>query len=73
MATINTTLNDVLRTTSIGSRDTAIGDAYYGINHRGSPAPISINRDTHGLTFFTRPQLNLTPDNASVLALIMKS
>ena len=35
----------------------------YGINHRQMPLPIPINKDHYGLTFFTRPQLNLQGAN----------
>lgn len=35
----------------------------YGINHRQTPLPIPMNKDHYGLTFFTRPQLNLQGAN----------
>ena len=35
----------------------------YGINHRAQPLAIPMNRDSYGLTFFTRPQLNLQRGN----------
>lgn len=41
----------------------ALRNAYYGINHRLTPQAIPINKDTFGLTFFTRPRLNLSPGN----------
>lgn len=47
----------------VGPLSTAIGDNFFGINHRQQPNPLSINRDQFGLTFFTRPQLNLTSEN----------
>lgn len=56
-------------TTSDGSFDTARSDGnemtknVYGINHRQSPLAIPQNRDHYGLTFFTRPQLNLRAAN----------
>jgi len=65
--TINTTLNDIWKSTMVGDVRSAIGAALYGINHRQTPGAVPINRDGNGLTFFTRPQLNLTDDNASVL------
>lgn len=46
-----------------GQISTAIGDTFYGINHRQTPGAISINKDLYGLTFFTRPRLNLTSEN----------
>lgn len=60
---INTTLSDVMKTTSIGDISRAMGSVFYGINHRQQPSPIPINRDMYGLTFFTRPQLNLSTQN----------
>lgn len=61
--TINTTLDDVFKNTPAGSIDRAIGNAVYGINHRQQPSAVPINKDLHGLTFFTRPQLNLSKQN----------
>lgn len=56
-------LDSVLSISPSGALSTAIGDNFYGINHRQQPGSIPINRDMHGLTFFTRPRLNLTNDN----------
>lgn len=47
----------------IGSIDKSIGNNIYGINHRQTGGAIPSNQDQYGLTFFTRPQLNLQPDN----------
>lgn len=60
---INTTIEDVLRYTPVGALDTAMGSAFYGINHRQTPTPIPLNKDHYGLVFFTRPQLNLSTEN----------
>jgi hypothetical protein len=65
--TIQTTLSDIYRLTALGDPSTAVGVTLFGINHRRTPMAVPINRDDHGLTFFTRPQLNLTDDNASAL------
>lgn len=35
----------------------------YGINHRQTPLAVLQNKDQYGLTFFTRPQLNLSSNN----------
>jgi hypothetical protein len=56
-------LDKVFQNTAVGPLSTAIGDSFYGINHRQTPNPIQINKDFHGLAFFTRPRLNLTSEN----------
>lgn len=48
---------------STGSINNAITNNIYGINHRQSPGAIPMNRDQYGLTFFTRPQLNMRYEN----------
>lgn len=54
----------LLLTTPQGSRGTnALAGAYFGINHRQTPSAIPINKDHFGLTFFTRPNLNMTLGN----------
>lgn len=60
----NTTLDDIFKSTPLGSVDNSIGNVFYGINHRQQPSAVPINKDSFGLTFFTRPQLNLTTLNA---------
>lgn len=51
------------RTQPIGSTKKAISNQLYGYNHQGIKGIIPENRDTYGLAFFTRPQLNLGNDN----------
>lgn len=63
MSEINTTLNDVYKSTVLGDHQRAMGLALYGLNHRQTPQAIPINRDMHGYIFFTRPQLNMTDQN----------
>lgn len=53
----------VMQLTPAAPTPTAIGDSFYGINHRQTPGAININRDYNGLTFFTRPALNLSSEN----------
>ncbi len=60
---INTTLDDIFKSTQLGTLDRAIGNVFYGIDHRQQPGPVPINKDYYGLTFFTRPQLNLNSGN----------
>lgn len=57
------TLDDYFASTPIGSVDRATGNNLYGINHQQTPGAVPSNKDTFGLTFFTRPQLNMQPDN----------
>lgn len=56
-------VDQIWQQTSIGSIQSAIGDNIYGINHRQTPGSIGINRDYYGLTFMTRPRMNLSTDN----------
>jgi hypothetical protein len=56
-------LDDFLQNTAAGSAITAIGNNFYGINHRQTPTPIALNKDNYGLTFFVRPQLNMQKVN----------
>ena len=58
------TLDDFqAKTQPTGSIDKAIGNTLYGINHQQVKSIVPENRDTYGLTFFTRPQLNLQDSN----------
>lgn len=56
-------IDRVLQASPVGPVSTAIGDTFFGINHRQTPTAIQINKDFFGLTFFTRPMLNLTTEN----------
>lgn len=60
---INTTLTDIFKTTYAGDTERAIGNAFYGVNHRKTPTAVPSNKDDYGLTFFTRPQLNMSTPN----------
>lgn len=60
---LNLSIDDLSQTSAIGNISRAITDNLYGINHRQTPSPVPINKDHYGLTFFTRPQLNLTTRN----------
>lgn len=46
-----------------GSLSQAVTNTFYGINHQGAGVPAPRNNDHYGLTFFTRPRLNLSYDN----------
>ena len=63
MGTVEDNLDKILQSSPIGQISSAIGDSFYGLNHRQQPGAISINKDYFGLTFFTRPRLNLTTPN----------
>ena len=56
-------LNNLYRNTPLGPINSAIGNNLRGFNHRQQPGMIPINKDHHGFTFFTRPNLNLTDEN----------
>jgi hypothetical protein len=61
--TIPVSLDDFLQYSPVGPLQTAIGNNFYGINHRQTPAAVPINKDNYGLTFFVRPQLNMQTGN----------
>jgi hypothetical protein len=56
-------INRVSKENGHGDMSSVIFNTFYGINHRGTGAPIPTNADQHGLTFFTRPNLNMSYDN----------
>lgn len=60
-------VDQILQATPVGPLGTAIGDSFYGINHRQTPNAIQINKDYFGYTFFTRPLLNMTSDNLRIV------
>lgn len=53
----------IYQTGGVGAITTAIGDTMFGINHRQTPNAVGINRDVYGLTFFTRPMMNMSTVN----------
>lgn len=59
----NKSLDDVFSAMPTGSLDKAIFNHLYGINHRQIRGMVPSNRNMSGLTFFTRPQLNMQRDN----------
>lgn len=50
----------------LGDINTTIANIFRGFNHRGGAVNVPDNKDNQGYTFFTRPRLNLTYDNAYV-------
>lgn len=49
----------------LGSVSSAMADSLVGINHRVVGNPVPYNQDLQGLTFFTRPRMNLSYNNLS--------
>lgn len=49
----------------LGSLDGAISKGFLGLNHRQAHSALPKNRNIYGLTFFTRPALNLSTPNIS--------
>lgn len=56
-------LDELFSAMPTGSLDRAILNNLTGINHRQIPGMLPSNKDMPGLTFFTRPQLNMQKDN----------
>jgi len=56
-------LEDFYSTTPLGAVDRAVTKTVYGINHRQTDPHLPPNRDSVGLLFMTRPQLNLDSNN----------
>jgi hypothetical protein len=64
MASLKDEIDLLTRQSGYGSLSEATADATFGINHRGGAGNASsYNTDATGLTFFTRPNLNLAHDN----------
>lgn len=61
--TVEENLDKLTRASPHGQISSALGDSFYGLNHRQQPGAIQINKDFYGLTFFTRPAMNLTTEN----------
>jgi hypothetical protein len=60
-------VDQVFRITPSGQTTTAIGDNFRGFNHRQAPSLIPINKDQYGMTFFTRPRMNLSEQNLRMI------
>lgn len=58
-------LNQLAQQRGLGTFDAATTLAYFGNNVNGTLAPVPINTDQYGMTFFTRPRLNLSYDNVT--------
>ena len=47
----------LLAATPVGSHARGIANNLYGLAHNSTRSPVPMNKDSYGLTFFTRPQL----------------
>lgn len=56
----------IARGQGLGSLSESIVNVMAGFNHRGVGNPVPYNQDNQGMTFFTRPRLNLSYDNLGV-------
>lgn len=67
MANTKDSLEYVARSAKLGSLEDAYTDMFYGFNQGIMGNPVPYNTENQGLTFFTRPRLNLTYDNIAVV------
>lgn len=56
-------LSEILQVTAYGDPKLAISNNLSGYDHRQTGSPVPIDRSASGLTFFTRPLMNLTSEN----------
>lgn len=56
----------ISRGSGLGSLTESMVNQMAGFNHRGVGNPVPYNQDNQGMTFFTRPRLNLSYNNLSV-------
>lgn len=61
----NSLLSRIAREQAYGSRGSIFSDIFYGLNRRQQGNAVPNNSDIQGLTFFTRPNLNLSYDNVA--------
>lgn len=60
---LNAGLERVYQSTPLGPLASNIVNTVYGINHRQTQLALPFNRDGYGLTFFTKPRMNMTTNN----------
>lgn len=60
-------LEKVYNTSPLGPLASNLVNTVYGINHRQTQLALPFNKDAYGLTFFTRPRMNLTRDNVRMV------
>lgn len=60
-------ITDVLsQMNGLGTRSSSFAEFLTGFNHRSIGAPLPVHAEGSGITFFTRPNFNLSYDNLSV-------
>lgn len=64
-------INDRVRSSGFARPYNAIGEVYYGIDHRNAGSSFQKNTDHQGLTLFTRPRLNLSYNNVRADRVLM--
>lgn len=60
---IEKALDVLFRTGGIGSLSDSIGMSFNGLNHRGIANRLPMNKEQHGITFFTKPNMNMSTPN----------
>ena len=56
-------IDQVYIQSGFGAVKSGITRSLYGVNFAGTPNMVPINRDSYGLTFFTKPLMNMSEDN----------
>lgn len=62
---LGSNIDQLFENLPMGSVRRALGNNLYGINATQTGNPVPRSKDSHGFTFLTRPQLNLTTFNVS--------
>lgn len=56
-------ISSIMKETGLSDPDRVFTDIFRGFNRLGQGSSLPVNTDLQGLTFFTRPDLNLSHDN----------
>ncbi|QBJ02626.1 virion structural protein [Pseudomonas phage Psa21] len=63
---VNSYITNIAQNIGQVPRNQALSNAAFGINILGRNAPLQLNTENHGYTFFTKPLFNLSYDNCMV-------